>query len=227
MWKTLAPTLDRSQWNAYFRDVYDVCEPPAVDDNTFFFYADRLPRAAQPSRVPLLGLNRDAEALSTAWLQANGTLLADADARRAVAPEGGDSAALWSGRRRGEAFYMMCMEGSGARACTAAGRQLASRVESTLWLYPYNDQRRHHPLEDFFPPGGFPSSSRVEVFHCAEREPAVAEDYWMYLARGSGIFFDLGRTIAFRDRYELFVALNATRTPAVPGCCVLVHGPKA
>ena len=38
--------------------------------------------------------------------------------------------------------------------------------------------------------------TKVEVYHCAD---AMAREFWMYLAPGSGNFFDVGRTLVRRS----------------------------
>lgn len=50
--------------------------------------------------------------------------------------------------------------------------------------------------------GGVASHSRVEVFHCAEAEGQTG--FWMYGTRGTGVFFDVGRTFVARNRCDLW-----------------------
>eukprot|EP00966_Prymnesium_polylepis_P196361 4550722-Prymnesium_polylepis.1 len=211
--------LGSAGWNAYFTQVYPsgscVREGPgsSAPDRSrvfyFFFYLDRIPKAARPQHgpPPLLGLSSQA---TKNW----SSPFSDFDAYRAAVLDGGGR--VWSGRRPGESYHLMCTEGSAGlwpRPGEAAAGA-ASRARASLWAYPYD---RDAAAQGAFPVGGHPSHARVEVFHCAERSPAAAEDYWMYLATGSGIFFDLGRTIAFRDRLELFVSTNATSGAVVHG----------
>ena len=55
-------------------------------------------------------------------------------------------------------------------------------------------------------PRPYPDQQLVEVYHCYED----LEYYWMYLAVGSGIYFNLGRTIAARNAMALAHSLNVT-----------------
>ena len=71
----------------------------------------------------------------------------------------------------------------------------------------------------------FDSHERVEIYHdgsdCAGRG---AVGYWMYFAPGSGIFFDLGRTMTFSGGYKHacrhFLGADDQRCR---GCCRPVH----
>lgn len=197
----------------------------------FFFYRDQIPLEVRPIHaIPLLGLHRRWSLTGDPRIDAVITPpILSSDAYRSAVPTNAGRAAAeaydmvnWTGRQRGDLYHLMCMEGSGASACTPLDPHAASRVTQTLWVYPYLSQSTEvaDALEDAIVPlHGFPSHQKVEVFHCAEREPPHAEDYWLYLARGSGIYFDLGRTVAFRDRLELFVAMNATRRRPTGGKC--------
>ena len=69
---------------------------------------------------------------------------------------------------------------------------------------------------------GFPSNSRVEVYHCSENGRLY--DYWLYLAVGSGIYFDLGRTVAFPNAFVMARALNVS-TAATPWCRKIDRAP--
>ena len=98
----------------------------------------------------------------------------------------------------------------------------ANAAFGTLWLYGHVDDTlargasatalastvlessAPEPEPGLHPSGGFPSHTLVEIMHCAEEAEADARDFWMYIAAGSGIYFDLGRTVAFRDRCELW-----------------------
>ena len=47
---------------------------------------------------------------------------------------------------------------------------------------------------------GFPSNTKVEVRHtCCD-----PYGYWYYYMKGSGIWLDLGKTLAFTEHYEAF-----------------------
>jgi len=83
--------------------------------------------------------------------------------------------------------------------------RLVGRTEGdrfSLWpsskmAFVYRPKRQH----------SHPSHALVEVAHCYED----ADDfYWMYQAVGSGIYFDLGRTSSFTDRFELWRAANVS-----------------
>jgi len=54
--------------------------------------------------------------------------------------------------------------------------------------------------------GGHANRSKVEVYHCADK---MTSEFWMYEARGSGIFYDVGHTFVVRDAMHLR-ALNLT-----------------
>ena len=89
-------------------------------------------------------------------------------------------------------------------------------VLGTLWIYGYGSTRASATnasairAPGVHPRDGFRSFTRVEVFHCSEEAKADSRDFWMYLAPGSGVYFDLGKTIAFADRCEMW---RSTLTP--------------
>ena len=176
-----------------------------IPDQLFFFYLARMPARLRPKSPALLGLNgRHARHLNFST--------STVDVYRAVPQVLHGAHGLWSGRELGDPYFQMCFEGNGG-LCSPSSQSW--RANATLWLYPFAHGRDESSLA---PLHGFASFSQVEVFHCAERSPSEAEDYWMYLAVGSGIAFALGRTIAFRNRLELFRWANATRSPLVQGC---------
>jgi hypothetical protein len=87
----------------------------------------------------------------------------------------------------------------------------ADAAYGTLWLYGHDSRSSSKPSNDSsvadpgtVPSAGFRSFARVEVFHCAEEAQADPRDFWMYLSKGSGIYFDLGKTAVFRNRCELW-----------------------
>jgi hypothetical protein len=47
---------------------------------------------------------------------------------------------------------------------------------------------------------GFPSGSKVEVFHSQGDPPNAG--MWFYFAAGSGIYFDIGKTVVFEDHTD-------------------------
>lgn len=49
---------------------------------------------------------------------------------------------------------------------------------------------------------GFNNYTKVEVVHTGKREWEPDVGYWMYLAKGSGNYIDLGRTIVFPEHYD-------------------------
>ena len=53
---------------------------------------------------------------------------------------------------------------------------------------------------------GFPSHSKVEVMH--HGRAAEPGGYWMYLARGSGIYLDLGQTMVFAEQWDALKLLT-------------------
>ena len=58
-------------------------------------------------------------------------------------------------------------------------------------------------------PTGFSNGAEVEVVHaCCD---PYGTGYWMYLAPGSGIFLNLGRTIFVKSRLEAIHALNLSK----------------
>lgn len=68
-----------------------------------------------------------------------------------------------------------------------------SHEEETAWVYLWPSSSHSDDVH------GFPSNSWVEVYHRFED----LEDYWMYLAAGSGIYYQLGRTVVARDAQSL------------------------
>eukprot|EP00326_Haptolina_ericina_P034454 CAMPEP_0181253082 /NCGR_PEP_ID=MMETSP1096-20121128/47826_1 /TAXON_ID=156174 ORGANISM="Chrysochromulina ericina, Strain CCMP281" /NCGR_SAMPLE_ID=MMETSP1096 /ASSEMBLY_ACC=CAM_ASM_000453 /LENGTH=171 /DNA_ID=CAMNT_0023350919 /DNA_START=12 /DNA_END=527 /DNA_ORIENTATION=+ len=77
---------------------------------------------------------------------------------------------------------------SGPITTAAAATGIAERLSGVA----ISEQFAGSGLEPTFPSRGFANGSRVEVYHCTESHNGP--NYWMYLAPGSGIFFDLGRT---------------------------------
>ena len=75
--------------------------------------------------------------------------------------------------------------------------------DNSLWVYlwPNEEPRRQRRLVAAEPlqwwKAGFPSGSRVEVASCRTASKEI--EYWTYLAIGSGNYFDLGRTVSFRN----------------------------
>jgi hypothetical protein len=67
-------------------------------------------------------------------------------------------------------------------------------VEATSTVFVYDDAR------------AIPSHTKAEVFHCAETTRQTG--FWMYAARGSGVWFDVGRTFSARNRCALWAALS-------------------
>jgi hypothetical protein len=95
-------------------------------------------------------------------------------------------------------------------------------ASSTLWLYAYKSLSLPRgtvaaaaPAPPSraslaFPRDGFSSHTRVEVFHCIESAEVKNHDYWMYYAPGSGVYYDLGRTLVARSRCDLWRFANAS-----------------
>lgn len=55
-----------------------------------------------------------------------------------------------------------------------------------------------HPLQN-----GIPNHTRVEVSHVyRESKKRVESGYWMYAQVGSGVFYDVGRTVIFHEQQE-------------------------
>lgn len=55
---------------------------------------------------------------------------------------------------------------------------------------------------DFKYAKGFRNHTRVEVIHFGAGERALATGFWCYLAPGSGVWLDLGKTIVFPEHYD-------------------------
>jgi len=66
---------------------------------------------------------------------------------------------------------------------------------ATAWRYLHRDTLTGHA-----------NHSKVEVYHCSDKQSGR---FWMYHARGSGIFYNVGRTFIARDALQLS-ALNLT-----------------
>lgn len=86
-----------------------------------------------------------------------------------------------------------------------------SKRAPSLWVYAYPSQapvgreKGHHapPKGPMVPspwPFGFGSGTRVPVQHQCCDKPR--KGFWMYVAAGSGVYYDVGRTIAFRDHED-------------------------
>ena len=71
---------------------------------------------------------------------------------------------------------------------------------------PYREEDGPHPRGVAFfrkttwPAHVYPSHSWAEVMHCSHEDEATAP--WFFLTRGTGIFVNVGRTIAFKDHKE-------------------------
>ena len=85
----------------------------------------------------------------------------------------------------------------------------------TVWAYRHASETapaRSALGHNAVPDAGFPSHSRVEVYHCSETKAGpTSGELWMYLAPGSGFFYDLGRTYVARN----YTVLRATTHGAV------------
>ena len=75
----------------------------------------------------------------------------------------------------------------------------------------------------------FHSNERIEVFHYASdcRSDAgrnrIPVGYWMMFSPGSGIFFDLGKTLAFDDGYDAACRYFHGPHDLCDKCCTPVH----
>jgi len=88
-------------------------------------------------------------------------------------------------------------------------------AERTIWLYGHHHHKdgiasnRTTRVPWLHPINGFPSHTKIEVLHCAEECATKGiTDYWLYHAPGSGIYFDLGKTLVVRDRCGLWRSTN-------------------
>tara|TARA_B110001452_G_scaffold209151_1_gene179441 strand:- start:294 stop:1148 length:855 start_codon:yes stop_codon:yes gene_type:complete len=68
---------------------------------------------------------------------------------------------------------------------------------------------------------GFPSYSKVEVVHTGRTERSARCGYWMYLARGSGMYLDLGRTMVFPEQWDAL--LHYTDCETAGNCSAYVE----
>ena len=63
---------------------------------------------------------------------------------------------------------------------------------------------------------GYTDNSKVEVFRAC-CDSAVQDNqtsgYWMYAAPGSGIYYDVGKTIVFADHADAYASLTNTTSP--------------
>ena len=160
-------------WERYLTAVYGMPLVYPVRLRTFsFFHLPLLPSALRPHSSPMLGYRKSVDA--PPW---DGATLKVDDARRHP---------LLRGRRRGEHYRR-----DGSAPGHAAGG---------LWIYAWPEGRDQASSEPLYPSAaGYPSGAKVEVMHCQENTTLYRRigEFWMYQATGSGIFFDLGRTIAF------------------------------
>jgi hypothetical protein len=67
-----------------------------------------------------------------------------------------------------------------------------------IWRYMYPslpvDMEKDPPFEHT---GGIPNYTNIEVVHlCCD---SITDGYWMFYAKGSGIYYNVGKTIAFPD----------------------------
>lgn len=98
-------------------------------------------------------------------------------------------------------------------------------VPDTIWAYIYtsgnfppatdttNDyivQAAYieHPTPPFEYSSGFRDNQWVEVNHCCCDPPGTG--YWFYFTRGSGIWYNLGRTIVFPDHIDAYCYFTKT-----------------
>jgi hypothetical protein len=93
---------------------------------------------------------------------------------------------------------------------SARGRYSGRKHQDLYTLYPTEVSK--HSMAFVYRSGeeavslGVPDGGLAEVIHCFED----LDDYWMYLAVGSGIYFNVGRTAVARNALELATRLNVT-----------------
>lgn len=86
-------------------------------------------------------------------------------------------------------YYLLCPSTEGA---LYRNMSLNHDAENTMWVY-------HEP-----PYKPFADNSLVEVAHCSGSLEATKETsiMWFYAAKGSGIYFNIGKTISFKDHLD-------------------------
>lgn len=181
MTSAVSETMTASARLSYLRSVYGSrCAVLPELGALFFFYLDRAWHLWQDAPRPaLLGLAQGLGPLTQQFT--------NYDVYRAVADSYGRTAGVqWSGRKYGDAYHLMCFDGVGGSCAPAHeghwhDRHVAAPLRSnmTMFVYPYGRDARSQQKPQTVPLTGYSSHSRVEVFHCAERAPDEAEDFWM------------------------------------------------
>ena len=222
---------DAPDWASYLNTVYGLhtlAFPLDLRSLAFFYSAERVGIPVRSARIPILGFP------VTSWNTTQNVTLQQTLVR-ALDIRGARKAGM-CGRRLWDSFRMFhppftpdVVSGSVwlyPYATPNAGEvrnQTHIKAGRQTWPQMPHDltpaataggggdggavHHHHHPTD------GYPSHSKVEVFHCAEPASTRPNDYWMYAAKGSGVYFHLGRTLAARNRCELWQKVNVSQAP--------------
>ncbi len=160
-------------WMRYLDAVYGNELRFPIDLRAFhFFYFNYLHH--RPPARPLLSTNIDVPFMG--------------DPQHAIAAAGHAQSDRNLQRGRAHLDVYLMWGTCGAGISSGCGR-------ATVWVYPFlanGSVSLPNGSVALHIDGGIPDNTRVEVYHCANGRDSAS--YWMYLAVGSGIFYDVGRS---------------------------------
>ena len=189
-----AAALDAAPlWRRYLDAVYGVqtLRFPLSLRELSFFHLPLLPPSHRPppGALPLLGLR--------AGLHTHALEPTDATVDASLRSSYMHRQPRFSGRVPREAYSLYAPELS------------PKGHNSTVWLYAYADAATEAQAAVQPQRGSRGLTGRAEIFRCVARD-RVESLVWMYHAPGSGVFFELGRSLVARNLYALAAALNVS-----------------
>lgn len=213
---------DLGDWHEYFDSVYGVhtMKFPFDLGSLNFFYEDRLPRRIRSS-LRVRGDENQRTSHSWGWNDAiSGGPLVKGDLYR-----------MFNKDHVFRCELDICSTDSVDSACRAGGfvGTACNKNGSATTLARYTPFRRsatNRAAGGIRMPGavtslylkasGVPNNTLVEVIHSAGDPPGMG--FWFYYAKGSGVYYDVGETLAFSthgEAYEHFLSyLKANPTGA-------------
>lgn len=191
--------LRLSEWFGYLDGIYgaSTLRFPLSLRQLGFFYTPRLPKPARFREHPRSQPTQQGEANVL-----HGPI------------QRGELYRTWGGEAHGTAWAQLNLY----RMLHAFDGRWAPTVDAPVGAAP-------HIGPSFGIPSGFASHTRVEVMHRVG--DARGSGMWFYYARGSGVYFDVGRTAVYRDHLHAAQELgitpcargSAARLAEFPGAC--------
>ena len=187
---TSAALAAKPDWNAYLFSVYGALPPAAFPFNTShlsFLYYNTMPAVLRRRLLdrPILGSKSSID-----W-------------RTGVAHHPRDVRCPYAKSHDGQLTLQPEKRSAGEAYAMFGGAGGVGRGAATVWRYlPGASTVRGSGLSNF---------TRVEVYHCSEPSGSTTTrgELWMYLAPGSGVYYDLGKT-AVLSRHHIPSDLRRT-----------------